>query len=310
MKTTKLSLALAGLMIASSIIVTSCKKKDNTTATDSDTSAAADHTMAENTASDVGNMVAEASEQGSLSSYRLGSGQESVSAISCATMTYDTINKIITANFGAATSPSTCLDGRTRSGSLTFNYSASPTGANHYRNPGFTCTVSSQNYIVDGNAVTINKTILNTTSPTFNSTTTNMTWSITASVSIVKASNGGTVTWNCNRVKTLLNTSDANVYHGQATHITWSSAKVGLTGSATGTTASGSSFTANINSQLVRDLSCAPDANRPGRHPFIQGDIDFTPGTKATRHIDYGSGTCDLAATVTINGVSYPITLP
>ncbi len=307
MKTTKLTLALAGLMLASAVVVSSCKKSSTTEpAKDSDTSAASDHTMAENTASDIENMAAESSEQGSLSSYRLGSGQESVSAISCAAMTYDTTNRKITATF-SNTSP--CLDGRTRSGSLTFDYSASAAGANHYRNPGFTCTVTSQNYVVDGNAVTINKTIANTTSPTFNPATTNMTWSITATVNVVKAS-GGTVSWTCNRVKTLLNTSDANVYQGQSTHIKWNLAKVGLTGSATGTTAAGNSFTSNIVSQLVRDLTCAPDANRPGRHPFIQGEIDFTPSTKATRHIDYGSGTCDLNATVTINGVSYPITLP
>lgn len=305
MKTTKLTVALAGLMLASAAIVSSCKKKDTTTTTtDNDTSAAKDHTMAENTASDVDNMAAEASEQGSISSYRMGSGQESVSAISCATMTYDTVNKIITATF----SGSTCLDGRTRSGSLTFDYSASPAGATHYRNFGYSCVVTSQNYVVDGNAVTIHKTILNNTNGTnFNPATTNMTWAITATVSIVKASNGGTVSWTCNRTKTLLNTSDNNVYHGQATHITWSQARVGLTGSANGTTASGNNFTANITSQLVRDFGGCVIS---GRHPFIQGDIDFTPGTKATRHIDYGSGTCDLNATVTINGVSYPITLP
>ena len=308
MKTTKLTLALAGLMIASAVIVSSCKKSSNTEPNkDSDTSAATDHTMAENTANDVENMAAESSEQGALNSYRLGSGEESVSAISCANLTYDTLNRKITATF-SGTSP--CLDGRTRSGSLTFDYSASPAGANHYRNPGFTCTVTSQNYVVDGNAVSINKTITNTTPSSFNSATTNMTWSITANVSIVKASNGGTVSWNCNRVKTLLNTNDANVYHGQSTHITWSLAKVGISGSATGTTAAGNTFTSTITSQLVRDLTCAPDANRPGRHPFIQGAIDFTPATKATRHIDYGNGTCDLNATVTINGISYPITLP
>ena len=223
-------------------------------------------------------------------------------------MTYDTtVNRKIVATFDGST---TCLDGRIRGGSLTFDYNASPSGANHYRSPGFSCTVTSQNYVVDGNAVTVNKTIVNNTSPSFNSATTNMTWSITASLTIVKANNGGTVTWNCNRTKTLLNTSDANVYHGQATHITWSLAKVGLTGNATGTTAAGNNFTANVTSQLVRDMTCAPDANRPGRHPFIQGDIDFTPGTKATRHIDYGNGSCDLNATLTINGVVYNITLP
>jgi hypothetical protein len=307
MKTTKLTLALAGLMIAGAAIVSSCKKNDkNTTTVDSDTSAASDHTMAENTSADIDNMVGEASEQGSMKSYRLGNSQETVSALSCATITYDSVNRKITATFNSST---TCLDGKTRSGSLIFDYSASPTGANKYRNPGFTCTVTSQNYVVDGNAVSINKTVKNTTPSGFNPSTTNLTWSITSTVSITKSS-GGTLSWNCTRTKTLLNTSDANVYVDQNTPINWSAAKIGITGSANGTTASGVSYTANITAQLVRDLSCSPDSNHPGRHPFIQGDIDFTPGTRATRHIDYGNGTCDLNATVTINGNTYNIILP
>jgi hypothetical protein len=108
------------------------------------------------------------------------------------------------------------------------------------------------------------------------------------------------------RFKTLLNTSDPNVYHGQSTPISWSLAKVGITGSASGTTANGRSFTCNITSQLVRDFGGCTIAKR---HPFIQGTLQFTPGEKATRTIDFGQGTCDLDATVTIKGKTYNITL-
>ena len=43
---------------------------------------------------------------------------------------------------------------------------------------------------------------------------------------------------------------------------------------------------------------------------FTAGVLEHTPGGKATRYIDYGNGSCDDQATVTINGHVYTITLP
>jgi len=303
MKTGKLTLALAALMITSAAFISSCKKKTNETK-DTDTSAASDNNLAETTSNDVVSMTGQASENGSLSTYKMGAGED-VTGLSCATVTLT--GQILTATFSGGV----CLDGRTRSGILTFDYSASPAGA-HYRTPGFTCHVTSTNYVVDGNQVSVNKTIVNTTSATFNPATTNLTWSINGNVTIVRsaANGGGTITWNCTRTKTLMNTIDTvNCYHGQSTPISWSQAKIGITGSANGTTAKGENFNASITSQLVRDMKCVPDANRPGRHPFIQGTLDFTPGSKATRHIDYGNGSCDFYYTVTINGITYNLTM-
>lgn len=291
-------MALASTILVAGIFTASCKKKTTETP-DTDTSAASDNSMAETTSNDVVSMAGQASESGSVS-YRLGN--EDVTALSCATYSA-TGAQVFTLTFNGS-----CLDGHTRTGSLTFDYSASTGGATHYRNPGWSCHVTSNNYTIDGNAVTINKTITNTT-PNLNAGT-NLTWSISGSVSIVKANSGGTVTWNCTRVKTLLNTSDTSVYHGQSIPITWSKAQIGITGNATGTTAKGENFTANITSQLERDMNCSPDPNHLGRHPLVKGSIDFTPGTKATRHIDYGNGNCDLTYTVTINGTTYTLTLP
>ena len=42
---------------------------------------------------------------------------------------------------------------------------------------------------------------------------------------------------------------------------------------------------------------------------FTSGTITHTPNNKPTRIIDYGDGTCDNKATVTINGKSYDILL-
>lgn len=304
MKTNKLTLALAGLMIASAAIVSSCSKKDTTTPTtkDSDASGASDNHLAEGTSNDIVSMGSQASDNttANLSSYRLG-GQTQILGLSCATVTRDTVLKVITVTFSGGQ----CLDGRTRSGTIVYTYSNSINGAKHYRDPGFELDVTSSNYVVDGNAVSIaNKTIKNTTPVGFNPATTNETWSISANITINKAS-GGSVTWSCNHTKTLLNTITA--YTNASTPIDWPHAKIGITGNASGARSSGETFTSNITNQLVRDFGGC-DIN--GRRPFIQGTFDYTPSGKATRTFDYGNGSCDLNATVTINGVSYPITLP
>jgi hypothetical protein len=307
MKKIKLNLAVLAIVIVGATAIVSCKKKDTTstpatsTTVDSDQSGAAANNTAESISSDIVSMGSEAcdmSSNGSLSTYRV----ENQSSLACAAVTRDTINKIITVTFNGGT----CLDGKTRSGSLIYNYSASTNGATHYRHPGFNLSVTSNNYVVNGNTVTINsKTITNITPAGFNHLTTNETWSITANISI-NLGTEGTVSWACNRVKTLLNTASA--YTNSTTPISWSTARVGITGSASGSRSSNNeTFTVNITNQLIRDFgTCSIN----GRHPFIQGTFVYSPSGKAARTFDYGNGSCDLNATITINNISYPFTLP
>jgi hypothetical protein len=84
-------------------------------------------------------------------------------------------------------------------------------------------------------------------------------------------------------------------------------ARIGITGNENGSRSTRETFTVNITNQLVRDFG---DCDINGRRPFIQGTFDYTPSGKATRTFDYSNGSCDLNATVTINGVSHPIILP
>ena len=109
--------------------------------------------------------------------------------------------------------------------------------------------------------------------------------------------NGGNITWNANKTKELL--AGEMSYNGP---INWFAAKIGLTGSATGTAADGHTFNANVTSQIIRDFSCGQN-----RRHFVQGTIDFIPDNKPTRHIDFGSGVCDDIATVTIGTHVYTV---
>jgi hypothetical protein len=305
MKTKQLILTLSTFVLAGSLMLTSCKKKTKEEEeVDKDQTEASENNLAENMMNDVAGIGSQGSENGSLSTYR-GGAPNDIFMGPCATVTLNATAKTFTVDFG--TLPCLCLDGKYRSGKLMFDYSMSTNTITpiYYRTPGFKMSVTSSNYVVDGYTVNIgSKTIANTTPstiPTGTNPGTNLTWSISANVSIIKPNNGGTVTWNCNRTKTLLNTSDPNCYQGQNVPIDWSKAKISLSGSASGTTASNNNYTSVI-TNLVRDFGGCKIA---GRYPFISGKIDFTPGTKATRYIDFGNGSCDNSGTITIKGITY-----
>jgi hypothetical protein len=301
MKTIKTFAFTTALAVLLSTAFTSCRKHHKEEE-DTDTSEAQDHAVAQTTSNDITNMASEVSETGSSASYLMGSGNN-VFNLGCTTVYRDTVRRVDSVVFAG-----TCLDGKTRTGALTFTYASNT--ARHYRNPGFSCTVKSYNYVVNGNQVNIiSKNITNTTAPAFNPATTNLTWSITGNISVAK-SGGGTHSFSYSHIKTLLNTADTNVYHGQSIAISWNLARIGFTGNASGSTANGRSYTANITNQLIRDKTCSPDVAHPGHHPFIQGTIVFSPSGKAARTIDFGNGHCDLDATVTINGHVHAITLP
>src|SRR5687768_11192759 len=134
------SLFLVALTV---IALSGCKKEKEAEIDDKDTMGAEDNAYAENVSSDIEVIGSQASDGGSsLSNFRIGDASSVLS--SCATITHDSILRIVTVTFNG----NICLDGRTRSGVLTFDYSASPVASRHYRDPGFTCTVTSSNYVV------------------------------------------------------------------------------------------------------------------------------------------------------------------
>lgn len=299
MKTQSLIRFTSTLLVFGGLLLSSCHKKNLATADDDqDTTEAADQSSAENAANDIEGIAGQVGdEQGNNLAGRGTQAEETLA--SCATIKRDTIRKIDTVIFNN----STCFDGRVRNGMLIFDYSASAAGACHYRNPGFKCSIKSNNYSVDGKEIEIiSKNIENTTPSSFDAGSTKLTWKISGEIKVHNAN--GVHQMSFTRYKTLLNTSDANVYHGQSAPITWSLAKVGITGNANGISAKGRSYTMNVTKQLVRDFGgCAIGK----RHPFIEGTLEFTPGDRPMRTVDFGNGTCDLEATVVIKNKTFSI---
>jgi hypothetical protein len=318
MKTTKILLGLGTIVLAGGLLLTSCRKKEKSEPKeqDNDYSTASDNSLSETTANDAMAMGSQLSENsGTLTTYKTLPGSQSavdpggiMFLTNCAVVTAGTgsVAMTYTIDFGSTG----CLgsDGRVRKGKLFYDFTQSTMGANRYRKPGFKMLISSSNYEVDGNQVAITKTVTNTTPssiPTGTNPGTNLTWAIGANVTITK-SGGGTITWVCNRTKELTNTNDPNCYKGQLQAIDWTKAIVKLNGTASGTNSGNETYTA-VATNLVRDFNCAPNGGQ--RHPFVSGKVVYTPGSKATRTIDYGSGTCDFNATVEVNGNTYTLSV-
>lgn len=185
-----------------------------------------------------------------------------------AIVTKDTINKKITIDFGTGVIG---RDGKIRKGKITITY----TGP--YYITGTVITQTFSNYFVNGHQITGTRTITNNGGNS---------WTIAASLTIIK-SNGKTITWTSTRTRTKIATGEFNI-----------------TGSASGTTSTGKSYTITIGTPLYVKIAC---------DNIQSGTITYTRGTKsATVDYSFGTGTpCDDQAEVTLsNGTKHVITLP
>jgi hypothetical protein len=270
------------LMVAATVgmIFTSCRKDKEEK--DMDTNAAADHALAEGTYNDVNNISDEAA-NGSLPSYSTTESESGERGLlsSCATITHDTVAvpHVLTIDFG--TSNCLCGDNRYRRGIITVTYSG------HYRDSASTHTISFTNYFVNDNEVKGSKTVTNNG----HNSAGHLTYSISVNGTIIKANNGGTITWTSTRTREWI--------AGENT-LTWLDDVYLISGTANGTSASGNTFSANTTTALRKEM---------GYKYIVSGILNITPSGKATRILDFGNGTRDDQATVTINGKVYNITL-
>lgn len=267
------------------LLITSCKKKQKEE--DTETTSAAENSLASSIDNDMNNIADEAGRTKNISSFKTTESSSIMS--SCATLKFDTLVNTnadsITVNYGS--SNCVCNDGRSRRGSLLIVYTGK------YKDSLTTITITPINYFVNDNKVSGQKTIKNLG----HNSAGHLVYEINSNISIVKADNTGTIQWSGTRHREWLT--------GEGTLI-WSDDKYSITGSANGTNANGRSYTSVITpgKPLIRDMSLGC------RKHFVSGELQHTPQGKPTRIIDYGNGTCDDKATVTINNTTYTITLP
>ncbi|MDP1746710.1 MAG: hypothetical protein Q8L90_14140 [Bacteroidota bacterium] len=263
------------------VLFTACKKEKDEPA-DTDTTGAADNALAESSFNDASNISDQAA-AGNLTSYlAANNGSDERGLLSaCATITHDTTTspRTIIVDFG--TTNCLCSDGRYRKGIINISYSG------HYKDSASTHTITFTNFFVNDNQVTGSHSVTNNG----HNNNGHLTFTIAVTGTIIKANSGGVISWTSNRVR--------EWSEGESTAI-WSDDVYLITGTASGSHSNGNSFTATITSALKIKMNC---------HNIVSGGLDLTPSGKPTRSIDWGNGTCDNQATVTINGHVYNITL-
>jgi hypothetical protein len=267
-----LKASIIATFIAFAIFTTSCnKEKIETTATSEETTGQEAQEGTE--VGDEASNIADNAAKGQNITGRYASNQEQYEALSgCAVITRDTINRIITIDFGT----SNCLgaDGRNRRGKIIVNYIGS------YFEQGSVKTITFDNYYRNDNKVEGTRTVTNTG---FNASN-QYTWKVEARNMKITRPDGKFHTWNSDRVRTMLAGYETS---------SWQDDEYTVTGDASGSNSDEVTYTATIITPLHRLMSCKW---------IDKGVIQFENSKGKSRVLDFGNGTCDNQATVEVTG--------
>jgi hypothetical protein len=118
--------------------------------------------------------------------------------------------------------------------------------------------------------------------------------SFTQSVTNGKCSKGGAEPWN------ILYDAQRTITFTSGTNASTDPQIITISGTNTGTDRQGNTWTANITTPIVRDLGCTW---------LTQGEMVVTPAGKSERTINFGDGTCNNKATITIDGNTFEFSM-
>jgi hypothetical protein len=185
--------------------------------------------------------------------------------------------KKVTVDFGSG-----CLgrDGKLRSGKIVTIY----TGPMFIR--GSSATTTFVDFSVDSFKVEGTHSVENTGSAG------KIQWTVkVADGKITNINTGNWKTWTSTRIYTLI--------EGSATSTNPLNVVLQITGNASASNSNGNSWTSEIITPLIKKFTC------PWK---VKGTVNITRNSDEAV-LDYGDGSCDNKATITINGVSHWITL-
>ena len=277
MKKLILNLTLTAGVFAGIMTLDSCRR-DRWEQSDSDI--AADNSLAEGIAEDAFKQADDAVEN-DFSAFK-GEDNESLNG-PCATITHDSLNKKVTIDFGS--SNCLCNDGKQRRGKIIITYTGKK------RMPNSTLSVVTDGYYVNDHKVELDKVITNLG----RNANGNIQWrTVVKSAKVTLANNGGSISWACDRTHTWLK--------GEATPRFLADDQYEISGTASGINAKGVSYTANLTTPILLDFGC-------NQARLVKGVLEITPAGKTARIIDYGNGTCDNQATITVGNTTKTFTL-
>mgnify|MGYP006139798381 FL=1 len=187
-----------------------------------------------------------------------------------ATLNHDTAGKKITLDFGAGCTS----NGITRKGKVIFTYTGS------FSIPGSSVVTTFQGYEVNGLKVEGTRTITNTGINIQN-------FEITLAVKI----QNGKVTWPDGKISSFITDQVRKITLGSSGY------QASVTGTGSGTSKTGISYTASISEPLIVTQSCVESGisiPNKGKINFSYLSIIFT--------VDYGAGECDKKLTISYPG--------
>lgn len=271
----------AGLLLTATVLFAACKKdKTDVIADDGDTGYAAEHYSLES-ASNEGQTLLDVAvaNNNSVSGYLRTTGGTPTPLSACATVTHDTTTHVLTLDFG----PTNCLcgDGVYRRGKILCTYTG------RYKDMASVHTITYQNFYRNDNQLTGSKTVTNMGANSAGQ----VYYTVVDSLALSLANGTGTRSWVSTRTRTWT--------AGYSTAI-WSDDAYSITGTGTVTRVNGHTFAVAVTAPLQIAAGC---------NWIKAGTLTITPQTAAVRTLDYGNGTCDDSATLSVNGTSRIVTL-
>jgi hypothetical protein len=256
-----------------------CKKESSTpepTVSTDNQIEAKDMGQSEDVNNGIDNAVAEAMLSNSSSFAQRNDPQNS--ELSCADVVRDTVAHTVTITYNHCQGP----HGHVRDGQIIITYQNGG-----YWDVGASWDVTFNDFYVDDMQVTGTRHVANV-GPASNG----MTWNIDASLTFTNTGNGSTRTWNSTRTRVITQgygdttvTNHIYVINGTATHAN---------------SATGRSVAITL-TNLTRDLSC---------QYITAGTMLCDPNdNRPNKLIDFGNGTCDDLATVTVGSNTFQIHL-
>lgn len=273
--------ACISAIVVASLFITGCRKEEKTSmTTEEEYSVSAQRAGEdESTSNDIDNMTAQVARHGTFAPGTCPTpDMDMFSLHSCATITVDSTNRIITYDFGTGC---TGRDGRVRSGRVIVNY----TGTGYF-DAGSSWVVTFDNFYVDGRRVEGTRRVTNNGLNTAG----NMTWTIQATNMRITRPDGSWRTWNSQRMREMISGYGDTL---------WVNDIYKITGTITGSNSAGVNFSTTM-TDIIRDHSC---------RWITSGTMVHTMGTRPPITIDFGSGNCDDEATATRNGITRTIHL-
>jgi len=279
MKTRHFSLILMGAMLGLTLYISSCQKAQETIDT-LDVNLAEDNALAADAFTDLSTIADQAYEGNDLS-FKTASG---FLIGGCATITKDTNSfpRLITIDFGPVNC--LCADGKYRRGKIFISY----TGP--YKKPGTVINITTAAYFVNDNHIMGTRTVINQGLNADN----HPYWTITVNGKIVKA-DSSKISFSSQRTRTMI--------AGFMTPHVWNDDIFLITGSASGVSAAGISYDADISVALRKEVPCPY---------FVSGIVEITRYNNGPKvfTLNYGNGNCDNKALLTgPNGYTKIITL-